>query len=75
MKSKSFKKIAILSIGTYKTVKRKKVQITHLVSSIDGGEDVAFGYLYKGKKPVPMLWTLKGKHMTSKKHNIKKRCE
>lgn len=69
------KKITILSVGLYKTVKRKKVQITHIVSSIDGGEDIAVGYLFKGKKSSPMIWKLNGKHMRNKKHNIKKRCD
>ena len=68
------KKISILSVGLYKTIKRKKVQILHIVSSIDGGEDIAVGYLFKGKKPSPMIWKLNGKHMANKKHNIKKRC-
>lgn len=68
------KKIQILLIGDYKTVKRKKVQITHIISSIDGGDDIAFGYLFKGKKSYPNLWQINGKHMTHKKLNIKKRC-
>lgn len=68
------KKISILSVGLYKTVKRKKVQILHIVSSIDGGEDIAVGYLFKGKKAHPMIWKLNGKHMTTKKYNIKKAC-
>lgn len=75
MKSKSFKKTSVVTIGTYKTVKRKKIQITHIITSIDGGDDVAFGYLYKGKKVVPMLWKMNGKHMINKKYNIKKKCE
>jgi hypothetical protein len=74
MKSKSIKKIAILTTGLYKTVKRKKVQILHIVSSIDGGENIAVGYLFKGKKASPMIWKLNGKHMKNKKLNIKKRC-
>jgi hypothetical protein len=75
MKQKSLKRNVILSIGKYKTTKLKKVQITHLISSIDGGEDVAFGYLFKGKKSTPMLWNMNGKHVQHKKYNIKKQCE
>lgn len=69
------KKIKTLEVGNYKTIKRKKVQITYIIHSVDGGDDLAFGYLQKGKKQSPMLWKLNGKHLRNKKHNIKKRCE
>ena len=68
------KKVEILTIGLYKTIKRKKVQITHIIHSVDGGEDVAFGYIFKGKKSKPNLWKLNGKHLNNKKFNLKKQC-
>lgn len=67
------KKIKLLEIGEYKTIKRKTVQITHIIHSVDGGDDVAFGYIKKGKKSLPNLWNINGKHMHNKKFNIKKK--
>jgi hypothetical protein len=62
--------------GSYKTVKRKQVTIMYIIEShVDCGEKIAFGYIHKGKKLLPTLWSLNGKHLTNSKCNLKKRIK